>query len=159
MIEIALDPRNRTGGIESPIRAYHGLSEQLYLGLYSLKEPRTTPTIQHQPERNVQARPPSIILARFQTRGVHREAKPSDASVFPALPRVSFPYVFASSRFHAYCALPQDSLERESAVTEAIYLFCESADGICNEAFSLTCLKAPGARAPAWPWYAYRALS
>ncbi|GKZ98342.1 hypothetical protein AnigIFM59636_002749 [Aspergillus niger] len=45
-------------------------------------------------------------------------------------------------------ALPQDSLERESAVTEAIYLFCESADGI-----------SPGARAPAWPWYAYRALS
>lgn len=40
-------------------------------------------------------------------------------------------------------ALPRDSLGRESAVTEAIYLFCESADGICNEAISLTCLKSP----------------
>ncbi|PWY69465.1 hypothetical protein BO83DRAFT_73320 [Aspergillus eucalypticola CBS 122712] len=71
MMEIGLDPGNQTGGIKSPIRAYQGLSEQLYLGQYSQEEPRTTPTIQHQPERYVQARPPSIILARFQTRGSH----------------------------------------------------------------------------------------
>lgn len=89
MIEIGLDPGNRTGGIKSPIRAYQGLSEQLYLGQYSHEDPRTTPTIQHQPERYVQARPPSIILARFQTRGpIHRRN-----------PAISYPPRSASRMF------------------------------------------------------------
>ncbi|OJJ65960.1 hypothetical protein ASPBRDRAFT_60100 [Aspergillus brasiliensis CBS 101740] len=121
MITIGLDPGNRTRGMKSPIRTYHGLSEQLYLGPYSQKAPRTTPT------------------RLSNTNRKETEAKPSDPSLPPSwpFPRVPLPYVFATFCFNriSYGTLRQDSLGRELAVNEAIYLFCQSANKICARQF------------------------
>lgn len=43
--------------------------------------------------------------------------------------------------FSSSGALPREFLGRETGVTEAIYLLCEGADGISDEAISLTCLE------------------